>query len=288
MKFATGIFGVDPALIPAIAEKADEVGFESLWCPDHLIPPVDIPATYPYSDTKLPPFTPDTPWPDVFITLAYVAAHTKRLRLGTNVYILPLRSPFVTARAVATLDRLSGGRMMLGIGVGWMRNEFVVAGEAFAGRGARTDEIIHIMRRLWTEETVSHEGKHYSFEPVKMEPKPVQQPVPIHVGGTSDAALRRAAQLGDGWVGVQASLEDAREICRKLMAWRREAGREDEPFEITMAPLAPPTVDTYRRFEEIGVTRVFGGARSGGPPTPESILEGMERFGDEVIAKFQT
>ena len=287
MNFATGLFGTNPSLVPIIARKAEEVGFDSLWTPDHLVPPLNIPSTYPYSDSNNPPFAPESPWLDVFVSLAVAAANTKTLRLGTNVYILPMRNPFVTAKSVASLDVYSEGRVLFGIGVGWMNTEFEVLGENFENRGPRSDEIIDIMRRLWTEETISHQGKYYSFEPLKFEPKPVQRPLPVHVGGTSAVALRRAARLGDGWVGVQSSLEDIQDLCTKLHELRKEAGRENEPFEISVAPSGQRDLDLYRRFEEAGVTRIFGGLgiRRGGQVTPESISEGMERFADKVISK---
>ncbi len=279
-------FGRDPDAYTAVARKAEELGFESLWVGDHLAFPEEIPPTYPYSPDGRGPHRPDLPWYDAFVSLTHLAAATKNLRLGTDVYILPLRHPFVTARSVATLDLLSRGRVTLGIGVGWLETEFEATGEAFRNRGRRTDEMVQIMRRLWTEDTVEHHGEFYDFAPVKFEPKPDQKPVPIVVGGNSQGALRRAARLCDGWVGVSAALDDIPGTIRRLHEMRAEYGREETPFEITLSPPAP-TVEQYRRFYEMGVDRVSATPWPWPEPGPDFTLEealgSMERFAENVL-----
>ncbi len=287
MKFGLGLFGLKPELYPVLARKADELGYESLWSSDHLMPLTSISANYPYSENKLPPFTPESPWLDPWVVMSSMASITRRIKFATNVYILPLRHPFVTARAVATLDTLSGGRTLLGAGVGWWPEEFQAAGQDFESRGPRSTEITEILRRLWTEDAVEYHGKHYSFPEVRLEPKPVQRPIPIHFGGNTMAAVRRAAREGDGWIPSYLSYDQLKERIQTLNELRKDAGRDGMPFEVTTAPDSPPTPDVVRRFEEIGVARLMVGPY-GFPDantTAEQIEAGLERFADEVLSK---
>ncbi len=289
IKVGVSLFGLSSRSFATFARKAEEVGVESLWVAEHLVFPAEIPPTYPYSESGRPPVNPSTPILDPWVTLAYVAAATSRIRLGTGVYILPLRNPFVTARAVATLDRLSEGRAILGVGIGWLREEFEAVGEGWEDRASRTKEIVEILRALWTQETIAYHGQHYSFGPVKFEPKPAQKPhPPIQFGGTTPAALRRAGALGDGWIAAgPCTPDEAREVVRKLDRARAEAGRLDRPFEVTTNCSLPPTPDNLRRYEEAGVTRVFlrpalpGAAR----PTFQDQINFLERIGNDVLAK---
>src|SRR5439155_10170813 len=173
MKFGYSLFGLGPRSFADVARAADAAGFESIWMAEHLVFPSEFGSVYPYSESGSPPVNPSTHLFDAWVSLGYMAAVTTNIHLATNVYILPLRSPFVTARALVTLDRLSGGRVILGAGVGWLKEEFVVAGEDWENRGKRTDEIVEILRKLWTEPTIEHHGTYYDFGPVKFEPKPV-------------------------------------------------------------------------------------------------------------------
>lgn len=288
MKVGFSLFGMSTRHFSAVARKADELGYESIWAPEHLVFPAEVPATYPMAADRRAPVTSDTPLLDPWAALSYLAASTERIRLGTGVYILPLRNPFVTARAVATLDRLSNGRAILGIGVGWLQQEFEAVGENWQDRAPRTAEIMEIIRRLWTEDVIEFHGKYYSFGPVKFRPKPVQHPLPIHVGGISAPALRRAAQLGDGWFGSGHSPEETRQFVERLTALRRAAGRDGQPFEVTVGCNVPPTVDNLRRYQEAGAARVTlapWGRPPGGRLTAEFAIEGLERFADEVLSK---
>src|SRR5439155_8819252 len=161
-------------------------------------------------------------------------------------YILPLRNPFVTARALVTLDRLSWGRVALGAGIGWLKEEFEVAGMPWEKRGKRTDELIAVLKKLWTEPTIEHHGEFYDFGPVKFEPKPVQKPhIPIHIGGDTVPAKRRAARIGDGWFAAKPmSPEKAKETVAELGRLRAAAGRENLPFEITLGNGLDNTLDS--------------------------------------------
>ena len=289
MKFGTSIMGVSFRSYPEVAAAFEESGFESIWIPEHLVFPAEMPPTYPYSDTGYPPVTPDTPSYDPWVVLSFIAASTHRIRLATNVYILPLRHPLQTARSVVTLDRVSGGRVTLGIGVGWLEDEFDYLGLNFASRGRRTDAAITAIRRLWCEEVIEVHDEHFDFGPVKFNPKPLQQPaIPIEVGGTSPPALRRAATLGDGWIEfASADLDEFRSRLAVVEETRRAAGR-DGPFEVTVSAGLAPDLAGYRRLEEAGATRVIAGppaASRHGRLTPGEAVDWAKRFADEVITK---
>jgi probable F420-dependent oxidoreductase len=215
-----------------------------------------------------------------------VAAATTKLRLGTHVYILPLRHPLVTARAVATLDILSGGRALLGAGVGWLAEEFALADQHFERRGARTDEIIEILRRLWSERVIEHHGEFYNLAPLRFEPKPVQSPLPILIGGEADPALRRAARLGNGWISANHALEGLERNVVRLQELRRAAGREDARFEIMATTSFDAELDDVKRRRDLGVTTAIlvGPIEPGVRQTAETICGHLERYRDEILA----
>jgi probable F420-dependent oxidoreductase len=289
MKFGTSIMGVSFRSYPEVAAAYEDNGFESIWLPEHLVFPAEMPPTYPYSDTGYPPVTPDTPTYDPWVVHAYLAAATRRIRFATNIFILPLRHPLQTARSVVTLDRLSGGRVTLGIGVGWLQDEFDYLGLNFADRGRRTDAAITALRRIWTEDVIEvHDGQ-FDFGPVKFQPKPLQQPgIPIEVGGTSPPALRRAGRLGDGWIEYgSVDLDEFRARLTIVEAARRQAGRAG-PFEVTASGALASDLDGYRRLEEAGATRVITGPRPRDRQarlTPAEVADWAKRFADEVIAR---
>jgi probable F420-dependent oxidoreductase len=237
------------------------------------------------------------------VVLAAVASRTTSIKLGTGVFILPLRHPVMVARSVVTLDRMSGGRVLLGIGVGWMPNEFEIVGEDFTNRGKRTDEMIALMRELWSEETIEFHGEYYDIPPVKFAPKPVdrQRGIPIIVGGTSPGALRRAGRIGDGWthhVQIKVSLikgetnpgvdeEDWKQLADHLAVINRhraEAGREDTPFEVVAG--MGPALDSVRRSEELGVTTVqVGPSVKNLHGSKDDFVDWIKRYADDVIAR---
>jgi probable F420-dependent oxidoreductase len=179
----------------------------------------------PYAGQDHPPVPADVPVFDVFTMLGFLAGRTSRLRLGTNVYNIGLRHPFITARAVSTLDQVSGGRVELGIGASWLAAEWKAVGLDFTTRGSRVDEALQICRRLWTEPVIEHSGRHFSFPPVAFEPKPVQPSIPVSVGGDSPPALRRAALLGDGWLPMNTPLDRLPASLATIASLRQEHGR---------------------------------------------------------------
>jgi probable F420-dependent oxidoreductase len=235
---------------------------------------------------------------DPWVVLATVANATSRIRIATNVYILPLRHPIVTARAVVTLDRVSGGRVTLGIGVGWLEEEFQLVGQDFHNRGKRTDVIMQMLRTMWSrdEDVLEFHNDYYDLAPFRFQPKPVQKPgIPIEVGGSSKAALRRAGTIGDGWIEIGAkSPEVLKTMIDTVQGHRAAAGRSDQPFEITCG--LGRTLDDVRRAQDMGVTRVSLGPAPHGsvlddPSKPHAMLSVQDfkdftaRHADEVIAK---
>src|SRR5215211_334900 len=183
MDFGVGLGSVNPGLWLQVAEEADRLGYESVWVPEHLVIPVSAQGS-PHHGAEHPPIPATVPVFDVMGVLCHLAARTERIKLGTNVYNIGLRHPFVTARAATTVDVLSGGRLAFGIGASWLREEWEAVGLDFDRRGARVDEAIEVCRRLWSEDVVEHSGEFFSFAPVAFEPKPVQRPGPaLHIGG---------------------------------------------------------------------------------------------------------
>ncbi|MGI8336519.1 TIGR03619 family F420-dependent LLM class oxidoreductase [Actinomadura scrupuli] len=255
MKFGVPLGLVHPAVWTDLAREADRLGFESVWMPEHLVFTTDL-STANYPGTSSPGIVPATPLHDAPAYLCALAAVTERIRLGTAVYLFGLRHPFVTARAFATLDHISGGRAIVGVGSGWYEGEWLAAGVDFATRGKRLDEAIEVARRLWTEEAVEHHGTFFDFPEVAFEPKPVQSPLPVVVGGESAAALRRAARC-DGWISMPQTLEGVRSQLERLRAFREEAGRSAEPFEVTVHAYELSGPDEVAEWEKLGVDRLI-------------------------------
>lgn len=258
MKIGIALFRLRHRDMARVAARAESLGFESVWIPEHLVFPTEIRSRYPYAADGVPPFRVDAPHLDPLILLTHIAAATSTIRLGTNVYLLALRHPLVSARLAVSVDHLSGGRLTLGVGAGWLEEEFEAAGIDFRTRGARLRECTRALRALWTEAEPSFQGRFFSFGPVKFEPKPLQKPgVPIVFGGESEAALKRAAALGDGWYGVGNTPESAAAQIAKLRRLLDEAGRGDVPFECTVSHRSLTLDrDDVARFEEAGVHRI--------------------------------
>jgi probable F420-dependent oxidoreductase len=258
-------------------DEAERLGYESVWLPEHLVLPVRM-SRSPHPGDDHPPVPPTTPVFDVFAYLGFLAGRTHHLRLGTHVYNVGLRHPFVSARAVETLDIASGGRVEFGVGASWLEEEWRAVGLDFASRGRRVDEAIAVCKRLWTESEVAHEGEFFRFDAVAFEPKPVQQPwPPILIGGESAAALRRAARAGDGWIGMGHTFESAPKQIDRLRELRREHDRATVAFQICLG--GPVTsADDVRRWEELGVSRLIVSPWRRSP----DAVDGMRRFADLV------
>ena len=281
MKVGVPLFRIRPEQMAPLAKRAEDVGFESVWVPEHLVLPPRFASRYPYSADGVPPIRPDSPLLDPLMVLAHIGATTARIRLGTNVYLPALRHPLVVARMVTTLDVLCGGRVILGVGAGWLAEEFAAVGIDFATRGARMRESIRVLRELWTAEEPKFRGRFFEFAPVRFEPKPVQKPhPPIVFGGETETALERAAALGDGWYGVGHTPETAAPQVRRLQALLESIGRASDGFEITVshagAEIDRATIDRYRGA---GVDRVVVLPWTRGREAEASVTALAEKLG---------
>lgn len=256
LKLGVGLGRLHPAYHLPVALEAERLGFESVWMAEHLVFPLAMSGS-PYPDTPHPPVPPTTPVFDAFAWLSFLAGKTERIRLGTSVYLLGLRHPFTAARAIQTLDVVSVGRAEIGLGAGWLREEWMAAGLDPSTRGRRLDEGLAVCKRLWVEPVIEHHGEFFDFGPVAFEPKTVQKPwPPIHIGGESLSALRRAAEQGDGWLGVFHTPESIEAPLARIRERRRELGRDEAPFVVTTGGRITCCED-LRRWEEAGVDRVI-------------------------------
>jgi probable F420-dependent oxidoreductase len=278
----------DPAGAVRLAKAAEAAGFDSVFAIDHVIYPDRYTTPYPYAPTGRLPGDRTSPYADPLIWMAWVASATTRLRFMTGVIILPLRNPLVLAKQIATLDHMSGGRVELGIGVGWLKEEFEALGVPFEHRGARSDEYVAAMRALWAADGASFHGKHVNFDEVSCNPKPVRGAVPIVVGGISEAAARRAGRLGDGFfpsIGAQFDIVPLLDIVKRSA---EKAGRDPAGIELTWGcPDALPgsgkdplmAVDARMKY---GVGRIALPAHAFLP----DLEDGLARFGETVIRQF--
>lgn len=272
-------------LVP-LARAAEEAGFRAFSLADHVVDLEDVATPYPYTSDGRRRWEPDVDWPDPWVTVGALAQVTTRLQFFTSIYVAAMRNPFVVAKAVGTAAALSGGRVALGVGVGWCREEFELLEQDFGTRGRRTDEGLALMRELWKPGWTEFDGEFYRCDRLVMKPEP-PGPIPIWVGGLSDVALRRAARH-DGWVGDMTSTDDAIDIARRLRALREESGRADEPFEVVLALTDALTPDDFARAAEGGVTltMTMPWMYYCGQQAPlQDKLDGIRRFGEDVIDK---
>jgi len=294
MKFALHAVGCGstarPDILAQVARKAEALDFESVWIPEHLVVPVTMRTPYPYAPDGKFPGGPRVALHDPFVALAFVAACTSRVRLGTGVFVLPLRHTVAVAKAAASLDVLSNGRLLFGIGIGWLEEEFEAVGMAFRDRAARTREAIRVMKRLWSEEAPAFEGRFHRFPALGFSPKPVQQPhPPILLGGETPVALKRAAEVGDGWIGIAHTPDSVRPLVAALRDQVQRAGRDADAFEITVGPAQGLTVDreAVRAFAAAGVQRliVFSPGFVPRARIEPDLFPHLERFAATVMAK---
>lgn len=287
MKFWQVVSFAEPDQLVGIARAAEEAGFHGVVLSDHLFFPGKLESKYPYSEDGVPGFDATTPFPDPWATMAAMSSVTTTLRFATGVYILPLRHPVEVAKSVGTAALLSGGRVVLGAGAGWIREEFDVLGVPFRGRGKRMDEMIEAMRLLWTGEMVEYRGKIFDLPPMQMSPAPPAQ-VPIYFGGISERALRRAARVGQGWFGTGQTEPEASDILGKLRAYREEYGTSDQPFDAMVPLVVPPDPDLFARLEEQGMTStsVYPFLYTLGPrSTLQQKRDAMMRFGEAFLRR---
>ncbi|HXJ35921.1 MAG TPA: TIGR03619 family F420-dependent LLM class oxidoreductase [Candidatus Eisenbacteria bacterium] len=265
-----GLFGVnfgacaDPEVQRRVVVAAEEVGFESAWTGEHVALPVEGNPV---------PTPAETPFLDSVVALTRVAAMTTRMRLGTGILVLPHHNPILVAKTLASLDVLSGGRVIAGFAAGYAEPEFRALGVRFDRRGAITDEYLPAIRALWTDKVPRFQGRFARFDGIRFEPKPIQKPhPPIVVGGTAAPALARAARFGDGWYGFALTVAKTAAIVAELRRLRREVGRAHEPFEISLTTFEPLTTELVAEAERAGIDRLIAF-----PMVPAAELEAVVR-----------
>jgi probable F420-dependent oxidoreductase len=278
----TGPFA-DGAAAAAMAVAAEEAGFESLWTVEHVVVPSGYESAYPYDPSGKMPGGEDVDIPDPLIWLAWVASATSTIRLATGILIVPQRNPVVLAKELATLDHLSGGRVELGIGVGWLEEEFDAIGVPFSERGKRTDDNIAAMRALWSQEKATFHGEFTSFDECISRPRPVSGAIPVHVGGHTDIAARRAGRLGDGFFPGRGKPQELARTFDLVRSTAREHGRDPDAIELTAggATIGGGALQAVRELADVGVDRVVVPAFAFWRDTADAL----KRYGDEVIAR---
>jgi probable F420-dependent oxidoreductase len=272
MKFWQMLTWMEPEQILEVARFAEEVGFEGVMLGDHGVFPLEVKATYPYSADGKPPMAADAWYPDCWATIGAISAVTRRIRFAVAVYVLPLRNVFEVARATGTLAILSNNRFILGVGIGWMKDEFDIYGVDFHTRGKRFDEQLDVLRKLWDGGMVEHHGALIDFPPLQISPAP-QRTVPIFTGGASPVALKRAAVKADGWIGAGNTPAEVPGLLAEFRRLRREAGREQLPFETVIGLSTPPDLATFQRLDEAGM--------SGGVSYPFTFTAGQRSTLDD-------
>jgi probable F420-dependent oxidoreductase len=289
MKFGVAFANIGPMTYPegaaAIGQAAEAGGIESLWTVEHVLVPAGYESPYPYSPTGKMPGPDDSDIPDPLIWLSFVAASTSTIRLGTGILILPQRNPIVVAKEIATLDRLSGGRVELGIGVGWLEEEFDALGISFADRGKRTDDNVAVLRALWAEGEASYSSEYTTFSGAYSRPRPAQAHLPIHIGGHSKAAARRAGRIGDGFFPGKGSHEELAELIDVMRKSAAEHGRDPDAIEVSAGgngALGSGALDEVKALADLGVSRVII------PPLafdPEGQKAAFGKYGEDVISR---
>ena len=274
----------DPEMLMPFVQRAEALGYESVWTAEHVIIPKQYDSVYPYNPDGKLPFKSDAPIIDPLVALTFIAAATKKLRLGTGVNILPQMSPLYLAKWVSSIDHLSQGRLMLGLGIGWLREEFAAIGVPFERRGKRSNEYLEALKAVWTSEEVNYQGEFINWQGFSMRPKPTQPGgVPLVIGGISQPAIRRTVKYGDGWYVIGKDPDDYRTHMQALAEECERQGRDINELEITAYwNYYTERLESLGVYEELGVHRLLvnmHALRAG------DVTVAMERFAEQVIAK---
>ena len=287
MKFGLAFSNIEPFAGPVqatrLAQAAEAAGFESVWTVDHVVIPAGYRSVYPYDPSgRIGPD--DTKFPDPLIWLSYIAAATSTLRLGTAILILPQRNPVVLAKELATLDDLSGGRMILGVGVGWLKEEYEALGVPWEGRGKRGEESIDAMRALWSRPRASYDGVTTNFNECFLRPQPPQGTIPIHIGGHSSVAARRAGRIGDGFFPFGVERDGVPALLEIVRRSALDAGRDPSSVEVTMDSFVTGGEEAradVKALASLGASRVLIPAGMfGSDPAPA-----LQRYANEVMGR---
>ena len=275
---------VEPDEAVSLAQAAEAAGFESIWTVDHVVVPAGYKSTYPYDPSGKLPSGEATVFPDPLIWLAYVAARTSTVRLGTGILIVPQRNPLVLAKELATLDYLSGGRMILGAGIGWLEEEFEALGVPFTGRAQRTEEAIAAMRALWSQERASYQSSTTNFRNCFLRPQPRGGTIPVHVGGHSKRAAERAGCIGDGFFPFGVTHAEMASLIDTVRRSAREAGRDPASIEITVpcnVTAGEEALAEVMELQQLGATRVIVPAAM----FREDPVGSLKRYGVDLIGR---
>ena len=286
MKFViSGAFQPPHHLVP-LAKAADEAGYEAISFSDHVVYPETLDTPYPYTEDGSRRYDETSEFPDPWVVAGALSSVTTRLRFTTNVYVLPMRNPFAAAKILATAAALSNDRVTLTVGVGWSNVEFELMEQAFRRRGARADEMIEVMKKLWTGEMIEHRGEFYRFDRLKLTPPIPRKEIPVWVGGISDLALKRAAK-NDGWLSDLQTSAEILECIEKVRRYREELGREGL-FDVMASASDAHDIEGYARLGEGGVTHVLTmpwAFYHGMTDELKKKIDGLERFSEDVIAR---
>ena len=286
MKFALSTAFTTVSHIPELAITADQSGWAMITLSDHVVNPETLKTPYPYTPDGSRRWPEFTDWPDQLVTMGAMATITKRIRFTTNAFVLPMRNPFIVAKALSTISVLSNNRIVPSFGIGWSRDEFELLGQDFSTRGKRCDEMLEIMRLLWTGKYVSYQGKHYQFERVEMNPTPAGY-IPFWIGGISEPALQRAARH-DGWLTDWQPSADILASIARIKELRAANGRSHLPYDVMATPSDVFDVDGYRRLEDQGVTHILTQPWMIYHPGTKDLQQQKDsvlRYADEVIAR---
>ncbi len=266
-----------PSYVETLATEAEGHGFDSLWVAEHVVLFDDYGSRYPYADDGRIPAPPENGMLEPFTSLAFLAAVTERIRLGTGICLVPQRNPVYTAKEAANVDWVSGGRLDFGVGVGWLAEEFGAVAVPFERRGARCRSYLEVIRRLWCDPISEYKDEFYELPACRQYPKPVQKPhPPIHFGGESDAALRRVADLGQGWYGFNLDPEELAPRRERLGQLLEERGRSLDDIELSVSPyLKGADADKLARYRDVGADQVIVSAFAPDTASIRSTLEGV-------------
>lgn len=290
MRFVLSTSFSSVADLKELAKTADSCGWEAMSFSDHVVNPQTIKTPYPYTENGERRWQPFTDWPDPWVMIGALASITKNLKFTNNIFVLPMRNPFLVAKAISTAAIISDNRVIPAIGVGWSKDEFELLQQDFHTRGKRADEMVEIMRLLWTGELVEYQGKHYQFDALEMNPAPSAY-IPIWVGGISEAAMRRAARIADGWVSDLQSSAEILSCIQRIQQYRKEYGRENIPFSVMATPSDAFTIDGYKRLEDGGVSHILTQPWPfyyGDTQELAKKIDGIKRYADDYIAALST
>lgn len=286
MKFVISAAFQPPKHLVPLAIAAEEAGFEAIASSDHAVYPETLDTPYPYTEDGTRRYDETSDFPDPWVLAGAMSSVTTKLRFTTNVYVLPMRNPFMAAKAVATAAALSDDRVTMTIGVGWSNLEFNLVGQEFRRRGKRADEMLEIMQKLWTGDWIEHHGEFYQFDRLKLTPPVPTKPIPVWVGGISDFALKRAAR-NDGWLSDLQTSEEILECIRKVRGYRKALGK-DEDCDVMASASDAHDVDGYRRLGDGGVNHILTmpwAFYHGLTEDLDQKIDGIKRFSEDVIQK---